>query len=93
MNTETLLSFLKANWRDKEKLASLIGQAYNGSTNWNNPNQATFYWNVAPKERAVITLENGVINRVQTWSGLNWSARWGWGDAFRDTSMETYRNG
>lgn len=93
MDTQTLFDFVKSNWRDKEKLTSLVGQTYVGSTDRENQNRVTFCWGQVPTEKAIISLENMVVTRVQTWSGLNWSARYGWGDAFCDTSMETYRNG
>lgn len=93
MNTETLFGFVKTNWRDKDQLKTLIGQNYSGAIDYGNQNRVTFSWGSVPRERAVITLENKIITRVQTWSGLNWSAKYGWGDAFRDTAMETYRNG
>ena len=92
MNTEALFSFVKENWRSKKKLSSLVGQSYTGTTD-RNSNEVSFNWGIIPNEKAVITLADGVITRIQTWSGLNWSARYGWGDAFADTSMETYRNG
>ena len=93
MNAEALFDFVKENWRNKAKLSFLVGQFYAGTTDRNDQNHVTFNWGAIPTEKAVITLTDGIITRIQTWSGLNWSARYGWGDAFVDTSMETYRNG
>lgn len=66
--------FVSANWRDRQALQGLVGQPCNADLEWN--------FGSIPTEKAAVETQDGVIVRVSTWSGLNWSARGGYGSPF-----------
>ena len=74
MTAFDIKEFVTANWRDRLALQGLVGQPCEANMEWN--------FGAVPTEKAVIETQDGVIVRVSTWSGLNWSARGGYGSPF-----------
>ena len=68
--------FVIKNWKSAEALRTLIGAEFLESD--------IFHFGEIPTEQAKITVENGKIIRVTTWSGLSWSARYGYGSPVVD---------
>jgi hypothetical protein len=66
-------------WNFKGALRGILGAEFPESREWN--------FGSIPTEKASITVENGRIVRVRTWSGLNWSARGGYGSPTVDISI------
>ena len=66
--------FVSANWRDQAALQKLVGQPCDADLEWN--------FGSTPTEKASVETQDGVIVRISTWSGLNWSARGGYGAPF-----------
>lgn len=73
MNKE-VKEFVAANWRNRLALQRLIGRPCDKDLEWN--------FGSIPTEKAEIQTQDGVIVRILTWSGLNWSARGGYGSPF-----------
>ena len=74
MTAYEIKSFVAANWRDRHSLQGLVGQPCQSDMEWN--------FGSIPTEKAEVQTQDGVIVRVSTWSGLNWSARGGYGSPF-----------
>lgn len=68
--------FIIKNWRNAEALRTLIGAEF--------PDSDDFRFGEVPTEQAKIEVKNGKIIRVTTWSGLSWSARYGYGSPVVD---------
>ena len=64
-------SFIMANWKDPVALKTLLGTDYDGKSEY-------FHFGNIPKEQAKIETKNGKISRITTWSGLSWTARYGY---------------
>jgi hypothetical protein len=62
--------FIIANWKSAEALRTLLGADF--------PKNHEFHFGEVPTEQAKIETKNGKITRVTTWSGLSWSARYGY---------------
>ena len=74
MNDQQIKEFIEENWRDESALRSLIGVAYSGVDVW--------HFGDIPTNKIAIDTEQGCISRIRAWSGLNWSARGGYGRPF-----------
>jgi hypothetical protein len=70
---------VEQNWKFAAALRVILGAEFPESREWN--------FNSVPTEKASLTVEGGRIVRVQTWSGLNWSARGGYGSPTVDISI------
>ncbi|MFM6349074.1 MAG: hypothetical protein ACKPFK_28630 [Dolichospermum sp.] len=70
--------FVIENWRSAEMLKTLIGTPFERGDE--------FHWGEIPTNQAYIQVENGKITRIQTWSGLGWSAKYGYGSPTVDVS-------
>lgn len=68
--------FIIANWRNAEALRTLLGTDF--------PKNDDFRFGETPTEQAKIEVKNGKITRITTWSGLSWSARYGYGSPVVD---------
>jgi len=55
-------SFVEIYWRDEKKLRRILGAEHPHSERWDFGEPAL--------ERAIITVIDGRITRIQTWSGL-----------------------
>ncbi|MFM6248324.1 MAG: hypothetical protein ACKPEQ_04090 [Dolichospermum sp.] len=71
-------SFIIENWKSAEMLKTLIGTPFERGDE--------FHWGEIPTNQAYIEVENGKITRIQTWSGLGWSAKYGYGSPTVDVS-------
>lgn len=82
--------FVVKNWENAKALSTLLGAEFNKTEE--------FHFGFVPTEQAKIEVTNGKISRITTWSGLGWSARYGYGDPIVDigdrcllTSLADYR--
>jgi hypothetical protein len=66
-------------WNFKSALRGILGAEFPDSQTWN--------FGSIPTEKAELTVEGGRIVRIRTWSGLNWSARGGYGSPTVDISI------
>lgn len=71
---ESPKAFVEGNWRNRQALQGLVGQPCGADLEWN--------FGSIPTEKALIKTQDGVIVRIEVWSGLNWSARGGYGSPF-----------
>ena len=55
-------TFVETYWRDAKKIGTILGAKYPHSVQWDFGEPAL--------ERAIITVVDGRITRIQTWSGL-----------------------
>ena len=62
--------FVAANWKDSKALSTLLGAEFGRSDE--------FHFGSIPTEQAQIEVTNGKISRITTWSGLSWTARYGY---------------
>lgn len=62
--------FIIANWKSAEALKTLLGADF--------PKNDEFHFGETPTEQARLEVKNGKITRVTTWSGLSWTARYGY---------------
>jgi hypothetical protein len=62
--------FIIANWKSAEALKTLLGADF--------PKNDEFHFGEVPTEQGRIEVKNGKITRITTWSGLSWSARYGY---------------
>lgn len=69
---EKIKAFVQENWRKTSALQSLLGKPFDGEILWN--------FGSIPTEKARVLSENGRIVQITTWSGLSWTARWGYGN-------------
>jgi hypothetical protein len=76
---QVVTEHVEENWKFKGGLRAVLGTEFPESREWN--------FGSIPTEKASITVQNGRIVRVQTWSGLNWSARGGYGSPTVDISI------
>ena len=69
---------IQDNWKDLRTLKSFVGKPYYG--------YLTFNWGEIPTEKAIVDVDdNGRISRIRTYSGMNWSAKGGYGSPICDT--------
>ena len=69
---------IQDNWRNLQALKSFVGKPYYG--------YLTFSWGETPTEKAIVDVDgNGRISRIRTYSGMNWSAKNGYGSPICDT--------
>ncbi|MFM6270773.1 MAG: hypothetical protein ACKPFA_30380 [Dolichospermum sp.] len=71
-------SFIIENWRSAEMLKTLIETPFERGDE--------FHWGEIPTNQAYIQVSEGKITRIQTWSGLGWSAKYGYGSPTVDVS-------
>ena len=62
--------FIIANWKSTQSLNTLLGVDFGQSDE--------FHFGEAPTEKARVECKNGKIIRITTWSGLSWSAKYGY---------------
>ena len=68
--------FIIANWKSAEALKTLLGEHF--------PKNDEFHFGETPTEQGRIEVKNGKITRIITWSGLSWSAKYGYGSPVVD---------
>ena len=73
-------SFVEIYWRDEKKLRRILGAEHPHSERWD--------FGYPPMERAVVTVVDGRISRIQTWSGLSWFARGGYHSPTVDVAID-----
>ncbi len=70
MDVMDVKEFIIANWKSAEALKTLLGADF--------PKNDEFHFGEVPTEQARLEVKNGKITRVTTWSGLSWSAKYGY---------------
>jgi hypothetical protein len=67
---DDIKQFIIANWKSAEALKTLLGAHF--------PKNDEFHFGETPTEQARLEVKNGKITRITTWSGLSWSAKYGY---------------
>jgi len=72
---------IERSWKSALDLRALVGTAImsdgDGEIEWN--------FGSIPTEKAIVTIKRGKVFRIQTFSGLSWNARGGYGPPTVDT--------
>jgi len=72
---------IERSWKSALKLRALVGTAImsdgDGEIEW--------CFGSIPTEKAIVTIKRGKVFRIQTFSGLSWNARGGYGPPTVDT--------
>jgi hypothetical protein len=76
---QVVTEHVEENWKFATALRGILGAEFPASKEWN--------FGDVPTEKAELTVEDGRIIRIRTWSGLNWSARGGYGSPTVDISI------
>jgi len=75
VNGHELRSFVEENWRDESALRTIIESPVScGPQFW--------HFGEIPTNQAEVKIQDGLIKQITVWSGLNWSARGGYGKPF-----------
>lgn len=69
-------AFIATNWKNAKALSTLLGAEFNKTEE--------FHFGLVPTEQARIKVTNGKISRIITWSGLSWTAQYGYSDPYVD---------
>jgi hypothetical protein len=75
VNEHELKAFVEENWRNESALRSIIDTPTSGGSK-------LWHFGEIPTEQAEVEIQDGLIKRITVWSGLNWSARGGYGRPF-----------
>lgn len=83
-----VLEIVTNQFRHEALLSSLLGMTVCLSEEDRRNLQWSFSWGTIPQEKALVHFTpEGVITRVQTWSGLNWNQRGGYGSPLVDVQL------
>jgi hypothetical protein len=78
------MEFVRRNWRDSEALTQCFSEhcPFTGEYSRN--------WGEIPTNKIIVNTEGGFPRRIRTYSGMNWSARWGYGSPYLDLKIEDF---
>lgn len=83
-----VIELVTTQFRHEGLLSSLLGMTVRLSEEDRRNLQWSFSWGSTPKNKALVHFTpEGVISRVQTWSGLNWNQRGGYGSPLVDVQL------
>lgn len=77
-----IIQYVRENWKNKAMLTKLVGQQSDCESSFQDN------WGTCPTEKMYVTVEHGCIAKIETWSGLRWSARNGYGAPYLSVSIE-----
>lgn len=83
MRKEEVRAKVSEAWRSRASLSLLIGEEIDGVSS-----VYSSCWGSIPTNKAEVDVEDGKISRVRTYSGLNWSAKGGYGSPIIDTASK-----
>jgi hypothetical protein len=78
------MQFIRLNWKNQEALTQCFEEycPFTGEYSRN--------WGDIPTNKIIVNTEGGRPSRIRTYSGMNWSARWGYGSPYLDLKIEDF---
>ena len=81
MNKSELIDFIVSSFKSESAMRSLLGTALTEPF-------LSLKFNGIPYDKAEVFVKDGRISEIMTWSGLNWSARHGYGSPLVHVKLE-----
>jgi len=81
---ELNMDFVRIHWKNREALTQCFSEYCPFTGEYSR------IFGAIPTNKIIVNTDRGRPSRIRTYSGMNWSARWGYGSPYLDLKIEDF---